>query len=186
MAPKAASATTPDAGAGTSAKPVGTWDNIALLNDLLVAFYQVGNQAGNFNTQTNEAVVAFMTAQGHVTSWSAIRPVIPTISATFYTLSIFTNYLHHLHYLSTAIIFLSHPCANFLASYNLSSPFQHYPSLPTNIICSTKNGFFPPVDEVDPPSSRGYPRIRVLQPDPIHRGLGKGDERSQGDGLHLF
>ncbi|KAF3069436.1 hypothetical protein CFAM422_007092 [Trichoderma lentiforme] len=73
MAPKAASATAPDSGAGSSAKPTGTWDNIALLNDLLVAFYQVGNQAGNFNTQTNEAVVAFMTAQGHVTSWSAIR-----------------------------------------------------------------------------------------------------------------
>ncbi|KAJ4859085.1 hypothetical protein T069G_07352 [Trichoderma breve] len=105
MAPEAASATTPDSGTGSSSKPAGTWDNIALLNDLLVAFYQVGNQAGNFNTQTNEAVVAFMTAQGHVTSWSAIR---------------------------------------------------------------TKNGFFSPVDEVDPPGSRGYPRIRVLQLDPIY------------------
>ncbi|KAK0766921.1 hypothetical protein N5P37_000651 [Trichoderma harzianum] len=81
MAPKAAaSATTPDSGAGSSSKPAGTWDNIALLNDLLVAFYQVGNQAGNFNTQTNEAVVAFMTAQGHVTSWSAIRYYLPNPS----------------------------------------------------------------------------------------------------------
>lgn len=73
MAPKAASATAPDSGEGSSSKPAGTWDNIALLNDLLVAFYQVGNQAGNFNPQVNDAVVAFMTAQGHVTSWSAIR-----------------------------------------------------------------------------------------------------------------
>ncbi|KAM6477772.1 hypothetical protein HDV62DRAFT_394763 [Trichoderma sp. SZMC 28011] len=140
MAPKATPATTPDSGAGPSAKPTGTWDNIALLNDLLVAFYQVGNQAGNFNTQTNEAVVAFMTAQGHASSpvlfsvllfvYHAVLiqtvyleilfirsippflstkfnrifkihslfaiPVIPTISATFYTLSIFTTFTIHL------------------------------------------------------------------------------------------
>ncbi|KAL5084347.1 hypothetical protein Trisim1_012056 [Trichoderma cf. simile WF8] len=86
MAPKAASATTPDSGAGASSKPAGTWDNIALLNDLLVAFYQVGNQAGNFNTQTNEAVVAFMTAQGHVTSWSAIRYLRPSPSMVLFDL----------------------------------------------------------------------------------------------------
>ncbi|KAK4070088.1 uncharacterized protein Triagg1_6509 [Trichoderma aggressivum f. europaeum] len=73
MAPKAASANTSDSGAGASSKPAGTWDNIALLNDLLVAFYQVGNQAGNFNPQVNDAVVAFLKGQGHETSWSAIR-----------------------------------------------------------------------------------------------------------------
>ncbi|KAL6826891.1 hypothetical protein J3E69DRAFT_380228 [Trichoderma sp. SZMC 28015] len=121
MAPKAAApATTPDSGAGSSAKPTGTWDNIALLNDLLVAFYQVGNQAGNFNTQTNEAVVAFMTAQGHVTSWSAIRPVIPTISATFYTISIFTTFTLHLPQQSSShsLVQISLPLTNFLLPFN--------------------------------------------------------------------
>ncbi|KAL7912787.1 hypothetical protein GGI35DRAFT_476619 [Trichoderma velutinum] len=172
MAPKDASETT--SGSGSSSKPAGTWDNIVLLNDLLVAFYQVGNQAGNFNPQVNEAVVAFLKAHGHETSWSAIRLTIwrhcytphsflqasiasskfihflqallfPTTSATFYTLSIFTtllistNYLHHLHYLSTAIIFTTLTIfCKFIASYNISSPFQHHLSFPTNIIRSNK------------------------------------------------
>ncbi|KAL6698928.1 hypothetical protein J3F84DRAFT_345841 [Trichoderma pleuroticola] len=80
MAPKAAPATTPDSAPGSSSKPAGTWDNIELLNDLLVAFYQVGNQAGNFNPQVNEAVVAFLKSQGHTTTWSAIRLDLDCIS----------------------------------------------------------------------------------------------------------
>ncbi|UKZ80521.1 hypothetical protein TrVFT333_008282 [Trichoderma virens FT-333] len=70
MPPKAASASTP----GSATKSSGTWDNVEFLNDLLVAFYQVGNQAGSFNQQSNAAIVEFLTAQGHETSWSAIRP----------------------------------------------------------------------------------------------------------------
>ncbi|EHK24469.1 uncharacterized protein TRIVIDRAFT_30862 [Trichoderma virens Gv29-8] len=65
MPPKAASASTP----GSATKSSGTWDNVEFLNDLLVAFYQVGNQAGSFNQQSNAAIVEFLTAQGHETSW---------------------------------------------------------------------------------------------------------------------
>ncbi|PTB67509.1 hypothetical protein BBK36DRAFT_1116601 [Trichoderma citrinoviride] len=64
MPPKAASAS--DAG-----KPTGTWDNVDFLRELLVAFYQVGNN--NFNPQINNAIVEYLAAQGYETSWSAIR-----------------------------------------------------------------------------------------------------------------
>ncbi|KAH6610228.1 hypothetical protein Trco_000248 [Trichoderma cornu-damae] len=67
MPPKAASAST------SASKPSGTWDNVEFLNDLLVAFYQVGCHANNFNPQVNAAIVDFLTAQGYDTSWSAIR-----------------------------------------------------------------------------------------------------------------
>ncbi|PNP50835.1 hypothetical protein THARTR1_08456 [Trichoderma harzianum] len=93
MAPKAAPATTPDSAPGSSSKPAGTWDNIELLNDLLVAFYQVGNQAGNFNPQVNEAVVAFLKSQGHTTTWSAIRPQVheDILVSVFYNLTLSTE-----------------------------------------------------------------------------------------------
>jgi hypothetical protein len=70
MPPKAASAST---SASAPASKSGTWDKVEFLNDLLVAFYQVGSHANTFNPQVNAAIVEFLTAQGYETSWSAIR-----------------------------------------------------------------------------------------------------------------
>ncbi|EGR52310.1 uncharacterized protein TRIREDRAFT_102778 [Trichoderma reesei QM6a] len=67
MPPKAA----PASDAGTASKPTGTWDNVDFLRELLVAFYQAGNNS--FNPQVNNAIVEYLAAQGYETSWSAIR-----------------------------------------------------------------------------------------------------------------
>ncbi|KAL6891523.1 hypothetical protein HDV57DRAFT_485602 [Trichoderma longibrachiatum] len=67
MPPKAASSSD----AGAASKPTGTWDNVDFLRELLVAFYQVGNNS--FNPQVNTAIVEYLAAQGYETSWSAIR-----------------------------------------------------------------------------------------------------------------
>ncbi|KAM0247362.1 hypothetical protein ACHAQJ_009870 [Trichoderma viride] len=67
-----------------------TWDKVEFLNDLLVAFYQVGCHANNFNPQVNAAIVKFLTAQGYETSWSAIRPNVheDILISMFYNLTL--------------------------------------------------------------------------------------------------
>ncbi|KAL7795253.1 hypothetical protein V8C37DRAFT_401067 [Trichoderma ceciliae] len=59
MPPKAA----PASASASASKPTGTWDNVEFLNNLLVAFYQVGCHTNNFNPQVNAAIVEFLTTQ---------------------------------------------------------------------------------------------------------------------------
>ncbi|KAH8131473.1 hypothetical protein LI328DRAFT_160588 [Trichoderma asperelloides] len=61
------------ASASTSDLTPKSWDNVDFLNDLLVAFYQVGCHTNSFNPQVNNAIVEFLTSRGYDTSWSAIR-----------------------------------------------------------------------------------------------------------------
>ncbi|KAM0486087.1 hypothetical protein ACHAPX_000789 [Trichoderma viride] len=70
MPRKAASASDSASGLTSSA-----WDKVDFLNDLLVAFYQAGNNTNSFNPHVNTAIVDFLTSRGYDTSWSAIRKV---------------------------------------------------------------------------------------------------------------
>jgi hypothetical protein len=58
---------------GLAATSTTSWDKVDFLNDLLVAFYQVGYHTNSFNPQVNNAIVEFLTSRGYDTSWSAIR-----------------------------------------------------------------------------------------------------------------
>lgn len=61
------------ASASTSTSAPTSWEKVDFLNDLLVAFYQVGCHTNSFNPQVNNAIVEFLTSRGYDTSWSAIR-----------------------------------------------------------------------------------------------------------------
>ncbi|KAL7944412.1 hypothetical protein V8C42DRAFT_346160 [Trichoderma barbatum] len=115
MPPKVASAPASTA----PPKPTGTWDNVEFLNDLLVAFYQAGNQASSFGPQVNIAIVEFLTAQGYDISWSAIRFILPLLSPSspfsviILTTLTLTTFYKPAHLLQPSISFsTSPPCTN--------------------------------------------------------------------------